>query len=193
MQRKGVAFAGASLLVVVGLALAASALIQLSTPVWVCVAVVSVYGAAAVGSGVALTNAIMDLAEPGEEGSASAFRGAASNLGNAIGVAAMTGIVFFAASTSLYDQSVAAGIDPSTATEVADAMKDGATSEDTASLYSVPVAEVDQIDDMTQAAYLEGLRAHGLAGGAVTLVAAALFYVVRRRQEVSSQVVQDHV
>ena len=183
VQRKGIATAGTVLLVIVAMALAASTLINLTTPVWVAVLIVSIYSAAAVGSGVALTNAIMDLADEGEDGSAAAFRGAASNLGSAIGVAAMTSIVFFAAATSLQGQAAAAGLDPTTASEVATAMRDGATSEDTSSLYSVPVAEVDQINSMQQQAYVAGLRAHGAAGGAVTLVAAALFYVVRRRQE----------
>ena len=186
VQRKGVAVAGAVLLVVVAVTLGLSALIQLTTPVWVSIVIVALYSAAAVGAGVALTNAIMDLSSPEEAGSASAFRGAASNLGSAIGVAGMTGIVFLAASTSLQEQAVSAGLDPATASEVATSMRDGATSEDTSSLYAVPVQEVDQIDSMQQQAYLAGLHAHGLAGGAVTLVAAALFYVVRRRQDADS-------
>jgi len=183
VQRTGVAKAGALLLVVVAASLGVSTLIQVTTALWVCIVIMSVYSAAAVGAGVALTNAIMDLARHGEDGSASAYRGAATNLGSAIGVAAMTGIVFFAASTSLYDQSVAAGIDPATSSQIATAMRDGATSEDASSLYAVPVQEVDQIDAMQQQAYVVGLHAHGAAGGAVTLVAAILFYAVRRRQE----------
>lgn len=126
----------------------------------------------------------MDLARKGEDGSASAFRGAASSLGSAIGVAVMTTIVFTSAAASLSDQAVASGVDSSTATEVAGpSMRDGATSEDTASLYSVPVDEVEQIDSMQRNAYLVGLHVHGLVGGAVTLAATVLFYVVRRRQE----------
>ena len=183
VQRRGVALAGTVLLVIVAVALATSAFIDLATPVWLAVGILSIYSAAAVGSGVALTNAIMDLAGDGEDGSAAAFRGAASNLGSAIGVAAMTSIVFFAAAASLQSQAIAAGIDPTTASEVATAMRDGATSEDTSSLYSVPVAEVDSINSMQQQAYAAGLQAHGIVGAAVTLVAAGLFYVVRRRQE----------
>ena len=183
VQRKGIAFAGTVLLVVVAIALAVSALIQLTTPLWVSILIVSVYSAAAVGSGVALTNAIMDLAAKGEDGSAAAFRGAASNLGVAIGVAGMTSIVFFAASTSLHDQAVAAGLDPTTSSQVATDMRNGATSEDASSLYAVPIQEVDQIATMQQQAYLVGFHTHGFVGGAVTLVAAAGFFLVRRRQE----------
>lgn len=183
VQRTGVAKGGAILLVATAAMLFASAALQLDSPLWVSIAITSVYAGAAVGAGVALTNAIMDMARKGENGSASAFRGAANSLGGAMGVAIMTTVVFTAAATSLSDQAVAAGIDPTTASEVATSMRDGATSEDTASLYSVPVDEVDQIDAMQSTAYVAGLRAHGLVGGAVTLAATFLFFVVRRRQE----------
>lgn len=183
VQRKGVAFAGSLLLLIVALSLGVSALVLVTTPIWVCILIVSIYSAAAVGAGVALTNAIMDLARKGDDGSASAYRGAAMNLGTAIGVAAMTGVVFFAASSSLQEQAVSAGLDPSTATQVATEMRDGATSEEASSLYAVPLDEVDEIDSLQQNAYLMGFHAHGAVGGAITLVAAGLFYVVRRRQE----------
>ncbi len=183
VQKRGVAVGGAILLLATAATLFASALLQLDTPLWLAMVLVSVYAGAAVGAGVALTNAIMDLARKGEDGSASAFRGAASSLGSAIGVAVMTTIVFTSAAASLSDQAVASGVDSSTATEVATSMRDGATSEDTASLYSVPVDEVEQIDSMQRNAYLVGLHVHGLVGGAVTLAATVLFYVVRRRQE----------
>ena len=183
VQRKGVAFAGSLLLLIVALSLGVSALVLVTTPIWVCILIVSIYSAAAVGAGVALTNAIMDLARKGDDGSASAYRGAAMNLGTAIGVAAMTGVVFFAASSSLQEQAVSAGLDPSTATQVATEMRDGATSEEASSLYAVPLDEVDEIDSLQQNAYLVGFHAHGAVGGAITLVAAGLFYVVRRRQE----------
>lgn len=183
VQIWGLLRTGTLLLAVVAVMLAISALIGLSTPVWVCVAILGVYSAAAIGSGVVLTNSIMDLAPRGEEGSASAFRGAANNLGNALGVAIMTGIVFSAAAASLHDQFAAAGLDPATANDVAAAMRDGATSEEASSLYAVPVAEADEINGMQQVAYVEGLHAQGVSGAAVTAVAAALFFLVRRREE----------
>ena len=82
------------LLVVVALALFATALIELDTPIWVSVLTLSVYSAAAVGASVTLTNAVMDLAPKGQDGIFSSYRGAALNLGSAIGVAGMTSIVF---------------------------------------------------------------------------------------------------
>ncbi len=183
IKRRGIAIAGTVLLVVVAVALFATSLIQLGTPVWVCVLMLAVYSGAAVGASVALTNAVMDLAPEGEEGSASSYRGAALNLGTAIGVAGMTTIVLIAVSGSLQQQSVAAGIDPTVSAQVAADIRDGATAQDAASQYAVPVDEVEQITDMQTRAFLEGLRAHGLVGGVVTLVAAGMFFVVRRREE----------
>ena len=154
---------------------------------WLAVLIVSVYAAAAAGGGVAVTNAVMDTAPAGKDGAASAFRGAAAGLGTAIGVAGMTSIVILASSASLHNQSVRAGIDPSQSTQIARDMAQGATSEDASSLYAVPVAEVTEIDDLRRRAYLEGFKAHGLVGGAVTLAAGVMFFVVRRRQERRSQ------
>lgn len=181
IQRRGLTFAGTALASLTALSLGASALIQLGTPLWMCVLLTSVYAGAAVGAGVALTNAIMDLVPPEEAGSASSFRSAASSIGAAIGVAGMTAIVFSAAAASLQQQSVAAGLDPATSSQVATAMRDGATSEDVASQYAVPVAEVDQIDSMQRQAYLKGLQAQGTVGMVVTFAAAGLYYVARRR------------
>ena len=98
----------------------------------------------------------------------------------------MTSIVILASSASLQDQSVRAGIDPSTSTEVARSIAAGATSEDASSLYAVPVADVTEIDDFRRQAYLVGFRAHGLVGGAITMAATVMFFAVRRRQERAS-------
>ena len=98
----------------------------------------------------------------------------------------MTSIVIVASSASLQDQSVRAGIDPSTSTEVARSIAAGATSEDASSVYAVPVADVTEIDDFRRQAYLVRFRAHGLVGGAITMAATVMFFAVRRRQERTS-------
>ncbi len=99
----------------------------------------------------------------------------------------MTSIVIVASSASLHTQSVRAGIDPSQSMQIARDMAQGATSEDASSLYAVPVSEVTEIDDFRRRAYLAGFKAHGLVGGAVTLAAGVMFFVVRRRQERRSE------
>ncbi|MFI0432305.1 MAG: MFS transporter [Candidatus Nanopelagicales bacterium] len=183
LQRRGITLTGTVLLAVTALGLLASAQMQLDTPIWVAMLIMCVYASAAIGAGVALTNAIMNLAPAAEAGSAASYRSAASNLGSAVGVALMTAVVFGAAGSSLHDQAVASGMDPTTVTSVAKDMRGGATSEEASSQFAVPVEEVDQIDDMQRVAYMEGFQAQGWVGGAVTLLAALLFFVIRRRQE----------
>ena len=183
VRRWGITVSGSGLMGLVAVALACSALLRVTSPLWLAVLIVSVYAAAAAGAGVAVTNAVMDNAPKGKESSASAFRGAAASLGTAIGVAGMTSIVVLASSASLRDQSTRAGIDASTSREVAQSIASGATSEDISSLYAVPVSDVTEIDDFRRQAYLVGFRAHGLVGAAITLTAAGMFFVVRRRRE----------
>lgn len=60
---------------VVAVTLLCSAGIGVRSPLWLAVAIVCVYAAAAAGGGVAVTNAVMDGAPPGKDGAASAFRG----------------------------------------------------------------------------------------------------------------------
>lgn len=182
IQRAGITAAGTGMLVGVAVCLFASGLLQESSPLLLAILIVSIYAGFAVGAGVAMTNAIMDLSQKGTDGNTAAFRSAASNVGTAIGVAAMTAIVFTAAQDSLIEQSTAAGIPQATATEIATAVRDGATSEDVSSQYSVPVAAVDQISEMETTAYVVGLHAHGFVGAGVNGAAALLFLAVRRRQ-----------
>jgi DHA2 family multidrug resistance protein-like MFS transporter len=183
LQRRGITATGTLLLAATGLALLASSLMTVDTPIWVAILIMCVYSASAVGAGVALTNGIMNLAPPEEAGSAASYRSAASNLGGVIGVALMTAVVFSAAATSLQEQSAASGLDNSTVTAIAKDMRSGATSEDASSQFAVPIDEVDQIDQMQRNAYMSGFQAHGRVGGVLTLLAAAMFFVIRRRQE----------
>ena len=181
LQRRGITFTGTVLLAVTGLGLFASAFMELDTPIWVAMLIMCVYAGAAVGAGVALTNAIMNLAPAREAGSAASYRSAASNLGSAVGVALMTAVVFGAASASLQEQARlrhGSGHGHRRRQDV----RGGATSE-ASSQFAVPIDQVDQIDDMQRAAYMEGFQAQGWVGGIVTMVASLMFFIIRRRQE----------
>lgn len=186
---KGIGFTGGGLLALNAVALGVSALMQLDTPVWVLVSVMTFYAATGVGASVALTNAIMNTSQKGKDGNAAAFRSAASSIGGAISVALMTSIVFFAASTSLQQQATGAGLDPTQTSQIATSLRDGTTPTDTATMYAVPTSEVDEVNDMQTSAYLVGFRTQGVVGGIVTLVAAGIFYTVRRRQERAAHMV----
>ena len=181
IQSRGITFTGVALL----LGLAASLLLTLaivpSTPIWVIVAIMGIYALASVGAGVPVTNSIMNTAPTGEEGSASAFRGAATHVGTALGVVVMSTIVFTAVAGSIETTLGSQGLATAQSEEIATSMRNGASSEQAAAQYAVPVSEAQQIDDAQITAMIDGLHAHGLSGAAFITAAAAIFYLARRK------------
>lgn len=181
VRRLGITRTGTIMLIAVAACLVGSAQVQLDTPLWIVISLVSVYSAAALGVSVAMTNAIMDTAGKETQGLTSSYRGAASNLGSAIGVAVMTTVIFTAVSVSLDDQSTADGTSVSTADAAANSVRSGATAGDLSNEYAVPLSEAEELDEETRQAFLIGYQAHGWVGAVVILGGAALFYAVRRR------------
>ncbi len=188
VQKLGIPRAGFVLIVAVAVLLWSSMVVTSGSPLWVPIAIVSLYAAAAVGAGVPLTNAIMNTAPSGTEGTASAFRGAATNLGNALSVALMTTVVAFAISGALRQGYQQEGFteSPSESSQILEAVNQGASSQDVASQYSVPVADVEELTALEKDAFMTGYRAQGLVGGTVTLALGFVFLAVTRRQERSS-------
>ena len=182
LRKKGTTFAGIVLLVALAVSLLLSTLITADSPIWVPIVVMSVYAAASVGASIPLTNAVMNLAPQGEDGSASAFRSAAGNVGTAVGVVVMTTIVFSAFSASLANTLAREGLDSEQSAVIAESIREGVTSEDVSAKYSVPLQQVEQIADAQRDAMADGLRAHGLSGAAFTVVCLGIFYWSRRRQ-----------
>ena len=187
IQRRGITISGFVALGLLALSLLSSCLIQVDSPIAVAVLILAGYGIASVGSGIPLTNSIMDTAPPGEDGSAAAFRGAASNLGSAVGVVIMTTIVFGVITSSLTTQLQQEGLASQQSADIAAQIRDGATSESVASDYSVPVQQVDEITEAQRVAMVDGLHAQGAAGAAFISVAAVIFLVGRRRQDRARQ------
>ena len=181
--RMGVPRAGLVLITAVALCLWVSMTVSADSPLWLPVAIVSVYAMFAVGAGVPITTAIMGTLREGEEGDASAYRGAATNLGNALSVAVMTAVVTAAISFSLQGEYATAGLDPATVPPIAQALQEGATTQDLSAQYSIPVTEVEDIDEMQVDAFVSGYRVQGLVGGIVTLVVGVVFFRVARREE----------
>lgn len=183
VRRLGITRTGTIMLLAVAACLVGSSQVQLDTPLWILITLVSVYSAVALGVSVAMTNAIMDTAGKDTQGLTSSYRGAASNIGSAVGVAVMTTVIFTAVSVSLQDQSTAEGTSVSTADAAANSVRGGATAGDLANEYAVPLAEAEELDDETRQAFLIGYQAHGWVGAVVILCGAALFYTVRRRPD----------
>ena len=123
----------------------------------------------------------MSLAPKGEEGRTSAFRTAATNLGTSMGTVFLATIFFSTATASMSDENRSTGLSVDRATYIAKAVIEGASSEEVASQYSVPVALVDEVTSYERQAAVEGFRAQGVGSGFMLLAAAGIFYVARRR------------
>ena len=182
LRKLGISGAGTITLIALAASLLLSVLISADSPMWVPMAVMIVYAAASVGAGIPLTNAVMNLGVEGEEGSASAFRSAASNIGAAVGVVVMSTIVFSTFSGSLEDRFETEGLDSKQATRIAERIRAGVSSERVSANYSVPLQEVKLIADTQRSALADGLKAHGLSGAAFTIVCLLIFVWSQKRQ-----------
>jgi MFS transporter, DHA2 family, multidrug resistance protein len=183
LRRRGITFTGTIALVALAASLLLSTLISADSRMWVPIVVMIVYAAASVGVGIPLTNAVMNLGVKGEEGSASAFRSAASNIGAAVGVVVMSTIVFSTFSASLTNRFEGEGLDSKQSARIAERIRAGASSERVSANYSVPLREVRRIADVQRGALADGLRAHGLSGAGFTIVCLLIFVWSQRRQE----------
>jgi hypothetical protein len=84
IQARGITFTGILLLIVLSASVLTTLAVTVESPIWFLVAVMSLYAAASVGAAVPVTNSIMNAAPVGEEGNASAFRGASIYIGTAL-------------------------------------------------------------------------------------------------------------
>ena len=174
---------GVWMLAAAGVALIASATVRVGALLWWALVVTCGYSFTAVAAGVPMTAALMDEAGPGAESGAAAFRQAAISVGTVIGIAVMSTIVFAAFDASLGGQIDAMGGDSATETQIAAELRTGATPAQVSTTYAVPVAQVQQVNAAQQRALLDGMAAHGWAAGGVSLLAAGLFWVARRRTQ----------
>jgi hypothetical protein len=182
VQRMGISASGVALLCGTGAAMALAVWVDVDSPLWFAILVTCLYSFFTVAAGVPLTNAIMDSAPPGEEGSASAFRSAAINMGLAIGVALVSTVVYSTFTTSLAEQFDASGVPVEQAAAIAEDLRDGAASEEEAAIYAVPLGQVEDIDRMQRVAMVDGLDAQNWSGVIVSLLSAGAFALARRRQ-----------
>lgn len=183
LRTRGIAVTGTTMLAALAASLLLSSLITRHSPLWVPIVVISVYAAASVGAGIPLTNAVMNHAPEGEDGSASAFRSAASNVGAAVGVVVMSTIVFSTFSAALTSNLKSEGLNTKQSAQIAERLRDGASSEDVSADYSVPLKQVKLVGDAERGALVDGLRAHGLSGAAFTGVCLMIFYWSQRREK----------
>lgn len=154
----------------------------IDSSLWFTTLILSGYTYCSVGAGVAVTNSIMNLAPRGEECSAAAFQGAAGAIGASLDVVVMTAIVFAAGKTSIAAGFEAVGLDKQQSIAMAQAIRDGASSEEVSSQYSAPLTVAGHVNNDIKTGMIEGLHALGFAGALLITGAAAVFWVGRRGQ-----------
>jgi len=181
LRRLGMRMAGTLLMAGVSVTMFLTVAQQADTPVAYPMLVLSLFALAYTGAGVVLTNAVMNLAPPGSEGSTSSARGAAWQLGIALGVALSAAVFFGTAQSTMQDLVAESGGDPGTAAVVVSALRDSTvTDSEIATQYALPVDVVAEYDREWLQAQLTGYHAQGLLGGGVALVATLLFFFNRR-------------
>lgn len=185
LQRLGIAISGTAMICGLGVTMLIAALvIQVSSPLVLPVVIVSCYAVASVAAFVALTTAIMALAEPGEEGVTSSYKTASSNIGAALGVCILTAVVTTVGVGSMQAQMDSAGMSSSAVSaEAAWDLLYGASSQDVSDHYGISVSEADQIREMDRVAFVDAYRAQALAGGLMAILCGGVFFATRRRYE----------
>lgn len=190
VQRAGIKVAGTVFMVATGISLLFSLVLSETSPLWLGALTLAVFGACTAATGVPLTNAVMDSVPEDESGNASAFRSAAASIGSALSASIMTTLVFGTMSIALMDRGIAAGFDSATVAAAVRDWEEGAEAQEIVGHFAggpFPVT-IEDVNYVTQASYMEGLRAHGVAGAVVVFVTAGVFYVARSRQERSAAV-----
>ena len=180
-KARGLTFAGTATMLAT-VAMSFLCVIQtLSLPIIFPILILMVYGACVNGTLGTLTNSVMSMARKGQEAESSAFRSAAFATGSSLGAVFLTTIVFSTMAVSISDNSSAAGLNSMQSEQIANDMREGATSEDAASQYTTPLATVDEIQQFERQAAVEGFRVQGIASGMMLLTATGIFYLTRRK------------
>lgn len=169
MKAKGVTMAGTLLLLATSATLFLSCIQSVRLPLLIALLVLCLYSAAVIAAGVPLSVSIVSLADEGEEGSIASLRGAAGSLGGALGVIFMSFVV-----------SVGIGSTSPEADKLVKGIRNGELTQENAAQYDVPQGDLEVLTERGKQAMVNGYRAHGLAGGIVTLGAAGVFFSNRR-------------
>jgi predicted MFS family arabinose efflux permease len=138
IARKGVRLSGTVLLLATAVTLLLTLLVRPDSPIWVPALVVALFAGAAVAASIPVTNALMNAAPPDQSSGAAAFRGAASNIGNALGVALMGALVFGTMQQSFVAELTDAGVREDSAEWVMEYIEENSRSPDPAARYPIP-------------------------------------------------------
>lgn len=176
----GLRMAGTLMLIGVAVALFLTTGQTLETPVYYPILVLCLFVFVYTGAGVVVTNAIMNLAPAGQEGSASSLRSAATQFGGAVGVALSAAVFFGAAQGTMHGLVTQRGGDWAEAEKVVQQLRGvSRTSEQVAEHYALPLDAVTAYNREWLESQLAGYRAQGLLSGCIGLIAALLFFFHR--------------
>lgn len=187
LQSLGVRSAGVINLFIFAGSLLTLLFIEADSPLWVPMLVFAVYGFGLTAASIPLTNAVMNTAPKGEEGSASAFRSASGRIGAAFGVLFTSTILVSVTTQSLTNQLNQQGMQNAQSKQMVESLVSGATSEEVASQYSVPLQQAQSIDADLARALVDGLHFAAIAGALVTLVCVGFFILGLRAEKLPAQ------
>jgi MFS family permease len=134
---------------------------------------------------VIMSNSVMDSAPSSESGTMSSYRAASSRVGSAVASLVVGTLVFSTYQTSLDSGATAAGLDTTTANQIAQELADSTSSGQDAQPPQ-PSAEVDEVSQIQKTAMIDALEAKALFGVAMALGAGMVFVLGmrgRRRDE----------
>lgn len=182
LQKKGVRLTGTGALLTFAVSMLPLLFIKPNSPLWVPVLTFALYGFGITCAGIPITNAVMNTAARGEEGSAAAFRSASNKVGNSLGVVFTTGLLVTVATSSLLTQLNDQGTNDNQSKQIIEGLVNGATSEEVASQYSVPVQQVQVLDSDLANALISSFHVVSVVGALIALICAGLFLYALREQ-----------
>ena len=129
---------------------------------------------------VALATAVMNRSVPGTESTVASFRGAAVGLGGALGVIFMSTVVSIGVHQAYAERSED-DLGRDQLMEVLRAVHQGQPTAEIAGWSQLPESEIEGLAAHETEAMVVGFRSQAIGGAVVTLGAAGVFYVARRR------------
>jgi MFS family permease len=181
-DRLGIQRAGVLLLLVLAGVMAVPLTFSSASPLWLVVTFAAAFGAAVTAVSVVTLNALMSSAPPEESGNTAAYEGSATEIGIALSVVLMTALVFGVGRASLETGLAESGLPTESAVIVIAELEVASASPAISAAYSYPLPDGGDASEVKKQAIAEGLRANGAAGVVISLIAAALFGLHRRRK-----------
>ena len=150
---------------------------------WVLVAITCVYAVCEAGGAVCVTQAVMSAAPKGLERQVSAFRTAASAVGNGLATLLITGSVVFTMGESMRQQAEQRPIRPERVQQLVQAIRSNVTNREIARQMNLTPDGERVLHEVRREIMMQGFRAHGVVSGAVIALAAIAFWRTSRARD----------